>query len=111
MRKIRAQEVLSELTRRGIKKIGQVKISEMEKRGEVDYDEVMGFYQTILKKEKEAFEGEKQKKIKDVEYWARAVREEEKIAIEKYAKEHGEEEMKQIQRAVRERHEKELKLK
>jgi len=34
--------------------------------------------------------------LKDVEYWARAVREEERIAIEKYAKEHGEEEMKQI---------------
>lgn len=83
----------------------------MEKRGEIDYDEVMGFYQGILKKEKEAFEGEKQKKIKDVEYWARAIREEEKVAIEKYAKEHGEEEMKQIQQAVRERHEKELKLK
>jgi hypothetical protein len=111
MRKIRAQEVLAELSRRGIKKIGQAKISDMEKRGEIDYDEVMGFYQSILKKEKEAFEGEKQKKIKDVEYWARAVREEEKVAIEKYAKEHGEEEMKQIQQAVRERHEKELKLK
>ena len=64
-----------------------------------------------MKKEKEAFEGEKQKKIKDVDYWARAVREEEKIATEKYAQEHGDEEMKQIQKAVRERHEKELKLK
>ena len=83
----------------------------MERKGEFDYDEVMNFYQMLLKKEKEAFEGEKQKKIKDVEYWARAVREEEKVAIEKYAKEHGDEEMKQIQKAVRERHEKELKLK
>jgi len=111
MRKIRAQEVLQELIRRGVKKIGNVKISDMERKGEFDYDEVMNFYQMLLKKEKEAFEGEKQKKIKDVEYWARAVREEEKIAIEKYAKEHGDEEMKQIQKAVRERHEKELKLK
>ena len=59
MRKIRAQEVLAELSRRGIKKIGQAKISDMEKRGEIDYDEVMGFYQSLLKKEKEAFEGEK----------------------------------------------------
>ncbi len=111
MRKIRAQEVLSELTRRGVKKIGNVKISDMERKGEFDYDEVMQYYQGLLKKEKEAFEGEKQKKLKDVEYWARAVREEERIAIEKYAKEHGEEEMKQIQRAVRDRHEKELKMK
>ena len=94
MRKIRAQEVLAELARRGIKKIGQAKIADMEKRGEIDYDEVMGYYQMILKREKEAFEGEKVRKIKDVEYWARAVREEEKVAIEKYAKEHGEEEMK-----------------
>jgi hypothetical protein len=60
MRKIRAQEVLAELSRRGIKKIGQVKISDIEKRGELlDYDEVMGFYQGLLKKEKEAFEIEK----------------------------------------------------
>jgi uncharacterized membrane protein YcaP (DUF421 family) len=85
MRKIRAQEVLQELTRRGVKKIGQVKIADMERKGEFDYDEVMTYYQNLLKKEKEAFEGEKQKKLKDVEYWARAVREEEKVAIEKYA--------------------------
>ena len=57
------------------------------------------------------FESEKLKKMRDVEYWARAVREEERIAIEKYASQYGEEEMKQIQRAVRERHEKELKMK
>jgi hypothetical protein len=69
----------------------------MERKGEFDYDEVMGFYQNLLKKEKEAFEGEKQRKLKDVEFWARAVREEEKVVMEKYAKEHGEEEMKQIQ--------------
>jgi hypothetical protein len=111
MRQIRAQEVLQELIRRGVKKIGAVKISDMERKGEFDYDEVMNYYQMLLKKEKEAFEGDKQKKVKDIEYWARAVREEEKTAIEKYAKEHGEEEMKQIQKAVRERHEKELKLK
>lgn len=66
----------------------------MERKGEFDYDEVMTYYQNLLKKEKEAFEGEKQKKLKDVEYWARAVREEEKVAIEKYAQEHGEREMK-----------------
>ncbi len=83
----------------------------MVRKEEFDYDEVMSFYQGLLKKEKEAFEVEKQKKLKDVEYLARAIREEEKAAIIKYANEHGEEEMKQIQRAIRERHEKELKLK
>ena len=83
----------------------------MERKGEFDYDMVMTYYQFLLKKEKEAFEGEKQKKLKDVEFWARAVREEERVATEKYAKEHGEAEMKQIQRAVKERHEKELKMK
>jgi len=111
MRRIRAQEVLQDLTRRGIKKIGNIKISDMERKGEFDYDDVMNYYQGLLKREKEAFEVEKQRKIKEVEYWARAVREEERAAIEKYAKEHGEAEMKQIQRAVRERHEKELKMK
>ena len=40
----------------------------------------------LLKKEKEAFEGEKKKKLQEVECWARAVREEEKIAILKLAK-------------------------
>ncbi len=97
MRKLRAQEVLQELSRRGIKKIGQVKISDIERKGELlDYDEVMTFYQMLLKREKEAFEGEKQKKIKEVDFWARAVREEEKVATEKYSKENGEKEMKQI---------------
>jgi hypothetical protein len=85
MRKIRAQEVLQELTRRGVKKIGTLKISDMERKGEFDYDTILTYYQNLLKKEKEAFEVEKQKKAKEVEYWARAVREEEKIAIEKYA--------------------------
>jgi len=31
----------------------------MERKGEFDYDEVMTYYQNLLKKEKEAFEGEK----------------------------------------------------
>jgi len=66
----------------------------MERKGEFDYDMVMTYYQFLLKKEKEAFEGEKEKKQKDVEIGARAVREEERVANEKYAKEHGEAEMK-----------------
>lgn len=59
MRKIRAQEVLQELTRRGVKKIGQQKLSDMERKQEFDYDLIMTFYQNLLKKEKEAFEVEK----------------------------------------------------
>lgn len=116
MRQIRAQEVLQELLRRGIKKLGGVKIQDLEKKGlegaeVLDYDSIMTFYQNLLRREKEAIEAEKKKKLKDVEYWARAVREEEKLAIEKYCQEHGEEEMKQIKKAIEDRHEKELKMK
>ena len=53
----------------------------------------------------------KKLKIKDVEYWALAVKEEEKVAIEKYCNEHGEEEMKNIQKAIQDRHKKELLIK
>lgn len=56
----------------------------------------MTYYQFLIKKEKEAFEGDKQKKMKEVEFWARAVREEERAATEKYATQYGEAEMKQI---------------
>lgn len=45
-----------------------------------------------------------------MEHWARALREEEKVAIEKYCQEHGEEEMKQIQKAIADRNEKEMKM-
>ena len=68
----------------------------MERKADYDYDLIMTFYQNLLKKEKEAFDTEKTKKLKEVEYYERAVREEEKVAIEKYAQEHGNEEMKQI---------------
>ncbi len=71
----------------------------------------MNFYQNLFKKEKEQFEAEKKKKVNEVECWARAVREEEKVNIEKYCEEHGEEEMKQIQKAIQDRHERELKMK
>ncbi len=82
--------------RRNIKKIGQIKISDMQRKEEYDYDTIMTYYQQLLKKEKEAFENEKSKKHKDVEFWARSVREEEKLVTEKYCQQHGEEEMKQI---------------
>lgn len=111
MRRIRATEVVQDLIRRGIKKIGQAKISDIERKQEYDYDTIMNFYQQLLKKEKEQFEMEKNKKIKDVEFWARSMREEEKIITEKYCQQHGEEEMKQIQKAILDRHTKELKMK
>lgn len=84
MRKIRAIEVVQELSKRGVKRVGTQKISEIQKKEEYDYDMIMNFYQDLLRKEKEAFEGEKKKKIKDVEHWAKAVREEEKVTTEKY---------------------------
>lgn len=56
----------------------------------------MNFYANHLKKEKEQFETEKKKKLKEVEFWARAQREEEKKAVEKYCENHGEEDMKLI---------------
>ena len=103
--------MLQEIIRNGIKKIQNVKISEMECKGDLDYDEIMNFSQILLKKDMEQFENEKKKKIKDLEYWTRAIREEEKIAILKYAIEHDDEEISQINIRVRERHEKEIKLK
>lgn len=66
----------------------------MERKGEFDYDLILQFYQNLLKKEKEAFEAVKKNKLREVEQYAKAYREEEKIATEKYASEHGEEEMK-----------------
>jgi hypothetical protein len=41
---IRAQEVLQDLKIRGFKKIENMKISDLERKGELDYDVVMNFY-------------------------------------------------------------------
>jgi hypothetical protein len=81
LKNIKAQVVLQEIIRNGIKKIEYVKISEMECKGDLNYDEIMNFSQILLKNDMEQFENEKKKKIKDLEYWTRAIREEEKIAI------------------------------
>lgn len=75
----------------------------------IKYDAVMDVYQGLLKKEKEQIEEEKKKKIKEVELWARSLREEEKLAIEKFAKDHGDKEMEQIAESIKEKQEKELK--
>jgi len=49
----------------------------------------MAFYTNLLKRDRDAFELNKTKKVNDVEIWSRAVKEEEKIAMEKYCSEHG----------------------
>jgi len=54
----------------------------------------------LLRKEKEQNEVVKHQKLKEVKYWAKSVKEEEKVAIEKYCVEHGEEEMKNILKAI-----------
>ena len=43
------------------------------------------FYKEVLRKEKEQVEEDKKKKLREVELWTRAVREEEKLVIEQYA--------------------------
>lgn len=78
---------------------------------EVDYDAIMGFYAAILKKDREAFELNKIKKSNDVEIWTRAVKEEEKIAMDKYCSENGQKEIEQIQKAIADRHARELQTK
>jgi len=41
-------------------------------------------------------EENKKKKMRDVELWSRAMREEEKLAVEKYAEETGEKQMEEL---------------
>ena len=108
----RAREVLRELFVRGVKQIGKDKIQQLEMQdSELDYESIMAFYANILKKDKEAFELNKTKKVNDVEIWTRAVKEEEKAAMEKYCAEHGQKDIEQIQKAIADRHAKELATK
>ena len=86
----RVREVLNELSQRGIKKVGKDRIVDLERREEdLDYDTIMTFYQNVLRREQEAFEVSKNKKVNDVEIWTRALREEECIEMQKYCKEKG----------------------
>jgi hypothetical protein len=110
-RQQRAREVLQELNTKGIKKIKGEKISEMEKEEELNYDQIMTFYTNLLRKEREAFEITKNKKMNDSEIWVRARKEEESKAMKKYCEEHGVKEMEQIQKAIEDRHAKELNSK
>lgn len=111
-RQVRAREVLSELLSRGIKKVGKDKIQELDKREEdLDYDTIMTFYQNVLRREREAFEISKNKKVNDVEIWARALKEEECIAMNDYCVKNGNSEMENIRKAIEEKHAKELQTK
>jgi hypothetical protein len=62
----------------------------------------------VLHKEREAYEIQKNKKVNDVEIWARALKEEESIAMKEYCQKNGKEEMENIRKAIQEKHAKEL---
>lgn len=80
--KNRALEILNILHIKGFKKIGKDKIKDLEADQErVEFDAVIEFYQNVLRKEREQFEEDKKKKLREVELWSRAMREEEKISI------------------------------
>lgn len=94
----------------GYKKIGKDKIKDLEQhQDKIDYDAVIEFYQNVKRKEREQIEEDKKKKLREVELWTRAIREEEKIAIEQYAEDHGDQEMAQIKESIKEKQAKELK--
>ena len=54
-----------------------------------------------MKKEKEAVEESKKKKLKEVELWSRSQREEERMSIEKYANEKADAEMDKIAESIK----------
>jgi hypothetical protein len=111
-RQERAREVLYELLQRNIKKIGNDRIEMLQKReDDLDYDTIMTFYQNVLRREREAFEVTKNKKVNDIEIWSRAIKEEECIAMKQYCDEHGNDEMENIKKAIEEKHAKELHTK
>ena len=86
---------MRDLRDREIKKVGKNKVETMIAEPEkINYDEIIVFYEGVLAKEREQVEEDKKKKLREVELWTRAVREEEKLAIQKYAKEHGDDEIK-----------------
>lgn len=91
--------------------MGKERIVDMEKRDDLDYDEIQDVHLAMLKREREYFEVQKNKKVNDVEIWSRALREEEKIAMGEYCKKFGAQEMENIAKAIREKHAKELSTK
>jgi len=112
-RQLRAKEVLYELAQKGFKKINKDKIDDLIKneKEEIEYDTVMSFYQSVLQKEREAFEEEKKKKRNTVEIWAHALKMEESKALGEYCKKHGQRDVELIQKAIEERHQRERETK
>jgi hypothetical protein len=103
-------QLLNDLEMRGMKekKIKKDKIKDLiADPDKVDADTIFEFYQGIQRADREQIEENKKKKLKEVELWQRALREEEKIAIEKYATESGDKEIEQIQASIKERETKE----
>lgn len=71
----------------------------------------MNFYQNVLRREKEAYDVQKNKKVNDVEIWNRALKEEESVAMKDYCDREGKKEMENIRKAIKEKHVKELATK
>jgi len=69
--------------------VGKDKITELEKRDEIEYDTIMSLYQTELQKDREAFEVQKKIKRNDIEIWAHAKKMEEVKIVEAYCEKHG----------------------
>ena len=108
----RAHQVLQELKKRGIQKVGRDKISKLEEEeGPLDYESIYQEFQNIQRKEKEAFEIKKKQKMNDTEIWTKAKKEEEKIFMTAYCEKHGKEEVTKIQKAIEDRHAKEVLIK
>lgn len=102
--------IINGLAVKGFKKIGKEKIKDLEKNPDkVDYDTIIEFYQNVLRKEREQIEEDKKKKLREVELWTRAQREEEKLAVEQYAEKHGDDETKELQESIKETKAKEIK--
>ena len=109
-KRLRAIQILRTLQDKGFKKVKKEQIKNLLNKPEkVNYDDVIEVYQGVLKKEREQIEEDKKKKMREVELWNRAIREEEKIAVEKYAQEKGDEDMKALKESMKAKQEKEAK--
>ena len=91
--------------------MGKDKITELEKRDEIEYDTIMSLYQTELQKDREAFEVQKKIKRNDIEIWAHAKKMEEVKIVEAYCEKHGQKDVEKIQKAIEDRHIKEAESK
>lgn len=114
LKKVKCNELLKLLKEKGLKKVGTTKqntqsIKYLEENPQkIDFDVVIEVYQSLRRKEAELAEENKKKKMRDVELWSRAMREEEKLAVEKYAEETGEKQMEELRQQINEKRMKEL---